>query len=554
VPPRLGQREEEWLMNIHDLMATVEWSHPIQLNTKRGVRLLKKAPITQAFWKVYGEDKELFKKQMADAGIQLGKFREEWQLTHWSDDQLKFKQIIVSDNPVEAVAELDLIPLLHPEGLFEYQQTSVQMGVSSMNKYNRVLLGHSTGVGKTFCALGIARELGKRIAVVCPKPITTDWHRAAKMMGVEVFEICGWEWAKTGKSQLGRWTDEHKKTFRFMLPEDVLLVFDEVHRGKGEATQNAFLVRDSVVQNIPAIALSATIADDPTKLWAIGQFLGLHQGGKDYFRFLGQNGCRKTRFGMQFTGGNSVLKKLHSRIYPEKGNRLRHSDLGDAFPETLIKAKAFDMDNAKKIAGEYDDLCNRIEELRMQENFSANVLAEQTRARQRIEMLKAPAVAAMARDLIEEGNSVFIAVNYTETREWLMEELKTDCAIFGGQNEIERRGKIDSFQNDKSRVIIGIIQACREGLNLHDLNGNHSRVALIMPTPSPFDLKQVLGRVHRAGGKSKSIQYIVYAAGVYIEENICEKLDGKLKQMDLLADGECDPTISLLPQEIKELT
>jgi superfamily II DNA or RNA helicase len=538
-------------MNIHDLMATVEWSHPIQLNTKRGVRLLKKAPITQAFWKVYGEDKELFKKQMSDAGIQLGKFREEWQLTHWSDDQLKFKQIIVSDNPVEAVPELDLIPLLHPEGLFEYQQTSVQMGVASMNKYNRVLLGHSTGVGKTFCALGIARELGKRIAVVCPKPITTDWHRAAKMMGVEVFEICGWEWAKTGKSQLGRWTDEHKKTFRFLLPEDVLLVFDEVHRGKGEATQNAFLVRDSVVQNIPAIALSATIADDPTKLWAIGQFLGLHQGGKDYFRFLSQNGCRKTRFGMQFTGGHSVLKKLHSRIYPEKGNRLRHSDLGDAFPETMIKARAFDMDNARKIAGEYDDLCNRIEELRGLENFSANVLAEQTRARQRIELHKAPAVCAMVRDMIEEGNSIFVAVNYSETRKFILDELKTSCSIHGGQDELERRGNIDAFQRDDSRVIVGIIQACREGLNLQDLNGNHPRVALIMPSPSVFDLKQVLGRVHRAGGKSKSIQYIIYAAGVGIEESICEKLDGKLKNMDLLADGEIDATISLAPTVAK---
>ena len=537
-------------MNIHDLMATVEWSQPIQLNTKRGVRLLKKAPIEQAFWKVYGEDKELFKKQMGDAGIQLGKFRDEWQLTWWSDDQLKFKQIIVTDTEQEAVQELELIPLLHPEGLLEYQLTSVQMGVASMNKYNRALLGHSTGVGKTFCALGIARELGKRVAVICPKPITTDWHRAAKMMGVEVFEICGWEWTKTGKSQMGRWTDEKKKEFRFMLPPDVMLIFDEVHRGKGEATQNAYLVRDSVVQNIPAIALSATIADDPTKLWALGQFLGLHQGGKDYFRFLSQNGCRKTRFGMQFTGGHSVLKKLHSRIYPERGNRLRHSDLGDAFPETLIKAKAFDMDNAKKIAGEYDDLCNRIEELRGLENFSANVLAEQTRARQRIELHKAPAVCAMVRDMIEEGNSVFVAVNYTETRKFILDELKTTCSIHGGQDEMERRGNIDAFQRDDSRVIVGIIQACREGLNLHDLNGNHPRVALIMPSPSVFDLKQVLGRVHRSGGKSKSLQYIVYAAGVGIEESICEKLDTKLKRLDVLADGEVDPTISLAPKEV----
>ena len=889
-------------MNIHDLMETVEWSQPIQLNTKRGVRLLKKAPIEQAFWKVYGEDKELFKKQMGDAGIQLGKFRDEWQLTWWSTDDLKFKQIIGNDTQAEAVQELELIPLLHPEGLLEYQLTSVQMGVASMNKYNRALLGHSTGVGKTFCALGIARELGKRVAVICPKPITTDWHRAAKMMGVEVFEICGWEWTKTGKSQMGRWTDEKKKEFRFMLPADVMLIMDECHRCfpystmvetdkgrmrigdivekridakilscnlssnereykpitnrfkfdsgklvlvkhergefictddhklwcedrkefieaigskgiklqvlrkrnnsllgkevlfskmlpkkqeikisihnqmrllqggyvnnrckkkpqilrsevcgisetsksrisqeilgdilfagmqerkigkndsayarskfkvetssceanereqshvkftntgkgygkierkdisfegwkwednystrntcksigvgdgnsnsylecsifksskmlqggywkqgfedcnrsgwrisqnqkmeifgqeknrdiefsrvvsvevleqgdkrrlkslcgkgesvyclevegnhnfyadgvlvsncKGEGTQNAFLLRDSVVQNIPAIALSATIADDPTKLWALGQFLGLHQGGKDYFRFLSQNGCRKTRFGMQFTGGHSVLKKLHSRIYPERGNRLRHSDLGDAFPETLIKAKAFDMDNAKKIAGEYDDLCNRIEELRGLENFSANVLAEQTRARQRIELHKAPAVCAMVRDMIEEGNSVFVAVNYTETRKFILDELKTTCSIHGGQDEMERRGNIDAFQRDDSRVIVGIIQACREGLNLHDLNGNHPRVALIMPSPSVFDLKQVLGRVHRSGGKSKSLQYIVYAAGVGIEESICEKLDTKLKRLDVLADGEVDPTISLAPKEV----
>jgi superfamily II DNA or RNA helicase len=219
----------------------------------------------------------------------------------------------------------------------------------------------------------------------------------------------------------------------------------------------------------------------------------------------------------------------------------------------MIKAKAFDMDNAKKIAGEYDELCNRIEELRQAENFSANVLAEQTRARQKIELLKCPAVAAMARDLIEEGNSVFIAVNYTESRQWLMEELKTTCSIHGGQSDIDRRGNIDSFQRDQSRVIIGIIQATREGLNLHDLNGNHPRVALIMPCPSIFDTRQVLGRIHRAGGKSKSLQFLVYAAGVPIEESICEKLDEKLKRLDLLSDGCIDPSISLAPKEVEKL-
>jgi hypothetical protein len=72
-----------------------------------------------------------------------------------------------------------------------------------------------------------------------------------------------------------------------------------------------------------------------------------------------------------------------------------------------------------------------------------------------------------------------------------------------------------------------------------------------MPTPSIYDTRQVLGRVHRAGGATKSVQYLIYAAGVPIEENICSKLDEKLKRLDLLNDGETDPTISLLPVEVK---
>ena len=533
-------------MNIHDLLATVEWSHPIQLNTKRGVRLLRKAPIEDAFWKVYKEDRETFKEQLAKAGISMGKFREEWALSWWSDENLKFKAVIGSDNVEEKVEEINLIPLLHPEGLFEYQQTSVQMGVASMAKYNRVLLGHSTGVGKTFCALGIARELGKRVAVICPLAVVTSWHRAAKMMNVEVYEAVGWEFCKTGKSKIGKWTCESKKRFEYQLPNDVILIFDEAHRGKAPGTsQNSFLIRDSVMQNIQAMALSATIADSPEKLWALGQFLGLHQGGKDYFRFLSANGCRKTRFGFQFQGGSAILKRLHHKIYPERGNRLRHSDLGDAFPETLIHARAFDMENARAIASEYDELCNRVEELRMAENFSANVLAEQTRARQKIELLKAPVIASLAKDYIEEGNSIFIAVSFRETMQFLMKELNTDAVICGGQSKMERQGAIDSFQRDATRVIIGISAACREGISLHDLNGKHPRVALIFPQPSAYDLKQVLGRVHRAGGTTKSLQYIIYAAGVAIEENTCNSLDRKLKNMDLIADGEIDPSISL---------
>jgi superfamily II DNA or RNA helicase len=542
-------------MNLTALLDTVEFSQPMSTSTKRGPRLLRKASVTSEFWALYRADKDDYKQVMGDLGFQLSKFRDEWEIAWWSRADLSFPTIPSSSpEKVEPEVKYDLPPLIYPEKLFEYQLTSVQLALRSMSKYNRALLGHGTGMGKTAIALAVARERGRRVAVICPKPITTDWHRLAKYLGVETYEVCGWEWVKTGKSKIGRWTDDKKKEFQFMLPPDTDLVFDEVHRAKAQGnTQNAFLLRDAVVQNVPTIALSATIADDPTKMWAIGQFLGLHQGGRDFFRFLNANGCYNTQFGMQFKGNNKILKNLHGRIFPDRGNRLKPSDVGSAFPETLIQARAFDMDTAREIAKEYDDLLMRVEQIKMQENVASSmgaVLAEMTRARQKIELFKAPAVCAMVKDLIEEGNSVFIAVNFTETLKFMEEELKTTCSIRGGQSDIVRRGNIDSFQNDKSRVIIGIIQACREGLNLHDLNGKYSRVALIMPTYSVFDLKQVLGRVHRAGGKSKSIQYLIYAAGVDIEESVCSSLDAKLKRMDTLMDGEVDGTISVAPKEV----
>lgn len=542
-------------MNIQALLDTVEFSQPMSTTTKRGPRLLRKASVTSEFWTLYRADKDDYKQVMGDLGLQLSKFRDAWEIAWWSRADLSFPTIPSSSpEKVEPEVKYDLPPLIYPEKLFEYQLTSVQLALRSMSKYNRALLGHGTGMGKTAIALAVARERGRKVAVICPKPITTDWHRLAKYLGVETYEVCGWEWVKTGKSKIGRWTDDKKKEFQFMLPPDTDLIFDEVHRAKAQGnTQNAFLLRDAVVQNIPTIALSATIADDPTKMWALGQFLGLHQGGRDFFRFLNANGCYNTQFGMQFKGNNKVLKNIHGRIFPDRGNRLKPSDVGSAFPETLIQARAFDMDTARDIAKEYDDLLMRVEQIRMQENAASSmgaVLAEMTRARQKIELFKAPAVCAMVKDLIEEGNSVFIAVNFTETLKFMEEELKTTCSIRGGQSDMVRRGNIDSFQNDKSRVIIGIIQACREGLNLHDLNGKYSRVALIMPTYSVFDLKQVLGRVHRAGGKSKSIQYLIYAAGVDIEESVCSSLDAKLKRMDTLMDGEVDGTISVAPKEV----
>ena len=156
------------------------------------------------------------------------------------------------------------------------------------------------------------------------------------------------------------------------------------------------------------------------------------------------------------------------------------------------------------------------------------------------ERAKVAAIVKMIRSEQEEGRSVAVFVNFTDVREKLMTELKTDCAIFGGQNPDARQKAIDAFQRDQSRVIIANIDAGGVGVSLHDLNGNHPRTAIILPTNKVVSLTQALGRVHRAGGKSKSRQIILFASGT-IEETICETIRKRMGQIATLNDGDMTP-------------
>jgi hypothetical protein len=74
------------------------------------------------------------------------------------------------------------------------------------------------------------------------------------------------------------------------------------------------------------------------------------------------------------------------------------------------------------------------------------------------------------------------------------------------------------------------------GVSLHDLHGRYPRTALICPGWSATDLKQALGRVWRSGGKSTSIQRILYAAGT-VEETVASRIEEKLRNLSLLNDG-----------------
>jgi hypothetical protein len=87
--------------------------------------------------------------------------------------------------------------------------------------------------------------------------------------------------------------------------------------------------------------------------------------------------------------------------------------------------------------------------------------------------------------------------------------------------------------------MIANIKAGGVGISLHDINGVHPRVSLISPTQSATNLIQVLGRIHRSGGKTKSLQRIIFAANTP-EDDISRMLFKKLANLSLLNDGDME--------------
>ncbi len=417
--------------------------------------------------------------------------------------------------------------------LLPYQNPHAERIEAALKTHGVALDGSDPGVGKTYVAAQVAKRSNLPVLVICPKVSVPMWESVLAGFGVATFDAVNYEKLRMGTTPHGKW--EGRK-FTWNAPQDTLLIFDEAHRCKGKDSQNAKMLRDA--KGRPLLLLSATLADNPMELRAVAHVTGLADWS-GFWSWLARNGCRKGRFGMEFDKRRTdVLKNLHEELFRKRGGRIRIADLGDSFPETQISAEALDFgDEIEKIYAEMDAELAALDEAAADDR-PAQQLTITLRARQKIELCKVPGIVSLAKDFLDQGKSVVIFTNFRATLESLCQKLGTQCAIYGEQPASWRQKNIEDFQAGIEKLIVVNIQAGGVSVSLHDTIGKHPRVALVCPTYSAVELKQALGRVHRAGG-SKSLQRILFAANT-IEEKICTRVNSKLARLDLLNDGDLE--------------
>ena len=424
--------------------------------------------------------------------------------------------------------------------LFPKQEKALGFFKNLHAQNNNSLDTSDAGTGKTVVAAHLAKSLSVPVCVLCPKQVIPSWERELEDAGVSPLFVLNYEKIRTGRT---KWLSKKgKKIMKWHLPPDTLVLVDEIHKCKGPYTQNAQLLISLVNQGYAVHGMSATAAEDPTEMRALGWMLKLHSLNKaekplrSWFSWMKSYGCAQDFWGQWRLQSKRKLVVLRDEIYGNCATRLSVADLPEAFRENRIFIEPVEFKNLPKIKKAYKDLGLTPEILEEYiENgtveSSEHVIVNILKARQLAESLKVPDIVEMAEDLMLEGLSVVIFVSFKETVQALCEKLQCD-RIEGGQKS-DRQQVIDDFREDKTNCVVVNTAAGGTGISLHDVRGERQRCSLISPQFSAKDHVQVLGRIHRNGMKSDALQKILVASNS-VEETVMASMQRRLDNLNTM--------------------
>ena len=390
------------------------------------------------------------------------------------------------------------------------------------------------------------------VAIIAPKAVLPAWRKEFADHGILPLFVTNYEKARRS---LPPYLAKHgKRVMRWNLPENTLLIFDEVQKCKSPYTLNSLMLISAAMQKVNTLMLSATSSEDCTEMRAIGYALDLHSLNrttatrKSWVHWMQHHGCTQDGFGSWRSGSRKKLNELREKIYSDRAVRVTTADMPAAFQSNHIIEESIEfaalpaIKRFYKTAGLTPKIIDAYMERQSLKAAGAeddNVLVEMLRARQMAEALKIPEIVEMTGDLVEEGFSVAVFLNFRESvmafKSAMEAQLKSEISIvIGGQTPEDRSFNAKEFSDDRRRVIVCTQAAGGVGLDgLQDMHGQYPRVSLISPSFSAQDMRQTLGRLPRAFAKSGVIQKILIAAGT-IEENVMRAIRTKMANMDAL--------------------
>lgn len=458
------------------------------------------------------------------------------------------------------------------ELLWPHQLEHCESMVRVLRTHRCAIDPSDTGTGKTICGVAVCDELALKPFIICPKAVIENWFKTLAMFDLPYYYVSNYEMAKLGKGYLSLLDYQNGITSNITLyrckgddvyrwdnvPADLCVIIDEAHKGKNP-TANAKFLKSTIVAP-KSIILSATITDEVKCFHLAAYLLGLAQSSKIAYK------AWLKRISADYT---NQAEAIHHVLYPEYGHRMRVRDLklsDDDFTRNLfldndICAALYEVspEIEEALTTEYALIDAAMNDLKEKQITAACFLTIRLRARQRIEMLKVGTMISLIREYLDKNYSVCVFLNFNDSINAVIDGISDIpvliSKIVGGQSATVRSSEIMNFQNDLAHVAIVNTRAGGVGISLHSLPDRRPRAAFISCSESSIDLKQVIGRIYRAGMSSNAFQRIVYCRGPIsdagkgagadctfnkksIEELIADNQNRKLKNIEWFNNGD----------------
>ena len=339
--------------------------------------------------------------------------------------------------------------------LFPHQTTSRDF----LLRQKRAILADEPRVGKTLPTAAAALEHLPAL-IVCPAIVKNVWKQA-----FEAMDFKGEIRVITGKKQ----ASESQCSGITIINYDVLgslceigkyqtLVLDESHRIKSPKAIRTIAAL-KLMQRIPRVyALSGTpIPNRPIELWPLLHGLGVYRGG--WYDF----GLRYAKlwnapWGLD-TSGASNLPELRAMVQPHCLRRTK-AEIFTNYQQPVTSLITFDLPVDKREQQfDIDALIEHPNPMLAFEGLSAVMLESAIRKVK-------PSAEFIEAKLADEPVIVF--AHHKEVVHQLAELLKAHnpVVITGDTPAAQRIQILKDFQDGKTRLFIGNIQACQEGIDL----------------------------------------------------------------------------------------
>ena len=418
--------------------------------------------------------------------------------------------------------------------LFPYQMKAVERHLKILDSVGASLDGTGCGGGKTVIASALAARYALKTCVVCPKSVIFKWTETLSSFGVKPLFVLNPEKLRNGNTPWLRKVSKGGKkiSFEWQLPERCLLIFDEAHVFGAYNSQNGKML-DAAAGNHAVLMLSATAAESPLKMKAIGVNLRLFTSGY-FWKWVREMGAEEGRWGglewnPRRPENKERMERLHHSVFTNRGYRVSENELREQLPDLMLSDEPLWLTPADRV---------RVKELydEMSDPEDPGGV-KNLRQRQALEKVKVPYLVERAQEIVQSGGSAVIFLNFHESIDKARVHFDERCVIDGRESAAARAEVQRRFQANEIRTVIVQIAAGGQSIDLHDTTGDFPRVALLCPQFSGLVEEQALGRVRRVGAKSRALALRLYAPGT-IEESALSLTGEKRENVAILNTGK----------------